>query len=138
MCAMYSGLPPRILVIDDDIDLLMLLERTLDQSGYAVETAASIPQGEEILQAFWPQLVLLDINVKGEDGRQLCWKIKNQMPELQSTKVIMMSGLDVSKTRAALFGADDVIAKPMTSDYLLQRVDAFCSTLSTRSSINRS
>jgi DNA-binding response OmpR family regulator len=127
MCAMYSGLPPKILVIDDDIDLLMLLERTLDRSGYAVETAASIPEAEEILEVFSPQLVLLDINVKGDDGRQLCWKIKNQMTELQSTKVIIMSGLDVSKSRAALFGADELIAKPIPSDFLLQRVDAFCS-----------
>ena len=67
---------PKILIIDDDLDLLMLLERRLLKEGYEVETAASLNEAEEILGYFPPQLVLLDININGDDGRQLCWKLK--------------------------------------------------------------
>ena len=68
----------RILIIDDDIDLLMLLERRLVKEGYKIEAAASLPEAEDVLPAFKPNLVLLDINVNGEDGRQLCWKLKKR------------------------------------------------------------
>jgi DNA-binding response OmpR family regulator len=117
MCALYKEIPNRILVIDDDVDLLMLLERRLEREGYHVETAASLPEAEEILSSFKPHLVLLDINVKGEDGRKLCWKLK--MAENNSVKVIIMSGYDYSRGRAALFGADDLLPKPLNIEYLL-------------------
>ena len=109
--------PKRILIIDDDIDLLMLLERSLVKEGYRVEAAASLPEGEEVIASFRPDLILLDINVNGEDGRQLCWKLKKQAGE-NTVKVIIISGYDYSAGRAVLFGADDLLAKPFQFDYL--------------------
>ena len=117
MCATKEKHPKRILIIDDDIDLLMLLERSLVKEGYWVEAAASLPEAEEVIYAFQPHLVLLDINVNGEDGRQLCWKLKKQMGE-KAIKVIIISGYDYSAGRAVLFGADDLLAKPFQFDYL--------------------
>jgi DNA-binding response OmpR family regulator len=122
MCALFERLPKRILIIDDDIDLLMLLERCLDSEGYAIETAASLAEAEEILPQFLPHLVLLDINVNGEDGRQLCWKLKNSVTK-PSSKVIIISGYDCNTGRAVLFGADDFITKPLHTEFLLHRVD---------------
>jgi len=107
----------RILVVDDDIDMLMLLERYLKQHGYMVETAASLPEAEELTALFNPHLILLDININGYDGRQLCWKVKHQ--PANTTKVVLMSGYDCSSSRAALFGADGMIAKPASLEYLL-------------------
>jgi DNA-binding response OmpR family regulator len=124
MCASFERLPKRILIIDDDIDLLMLLERCLDREGYAVETAASLAEAEDILPQFLPHLVLLDINVNGEDGRQLCWKLKNTAT-VPAAKVIIISGYDYNTGRAVLFGADDFITKPLHTEYLLHRVDLF-------------
>lgn len=109
--------PKRILVIDDDIDLLMLLERSLAKEGYLVEAAASLPEGEEVIASFQPDLILLDINVNGEDGRKLCWKLKKQAAD-NAVKVIIISGYDYSAGRAVLFGADDLLAKPFQFDYL--------------------
>ena len=111
----------RILIIDDDIDLLMLLERTLQQQEYEVETAASIPEAEELIALFQPHLVLLDININGEDGRLLCGKIKTIEKGLE-IKVIIMSGYDYSSSRAHLFGADEMVAKPIHTEYLLHRI----------------
>lgn len=113
----------RILVIDDDIDLLMLLERKLQKEGFHVETAASLQEGQEIVPLFIPQLVLLDINVNGEDGRKLCWELKNSPPSPQPVKVLMMSGFDFSQGRAILFGADELLPKPLNTEYLLLRIE---------------
>ena len=119
MCAMQEI--KRVMVIDDDIDLLMLLERSLQKQGYIVETAASLPEAEEIIDEFMPAVVLLDINVKGEDGRKLCWKLKNS-PVLHHPKVIMMSGYDFSPSRAFLFAADDMVTKPFPEEFLHHRI----------------
>lgn len=118
----YPGkAPSRILIVDDDIDLLMLLERMLLKQGYSIETAASLREAEEVLLYFSPHLVLLDINIKGEDGRQLCWKLKHD--STNTYKVIIMSGYDCSMSRAMLFGADDMLVKPFHTDFLVQRVE---------------
>ena len=119
MCDAYEG-PKRILVIDDDIDLLMLLERRLRQEKYEVDTAVSLTEAEELIPAFLPHLVLLDINVNGEDGRKLCWKIKQIYGA--SVKVIIMSGYDYNQVMTVLFGADDLLAKPLHTDFLLHRI----------------
>ena len=133
MCAVFGRLPKRILIIDDDIDLLMILERILDNEGYAIETAASLPEAEELLPLFSPHLVLLDINVNGEDGRQLSWKLKN-LDLHPPVKVIIMTGYDFSTGRAALFGADDLVTKPLVKDYLLHRIDQLLAPENNRTS----
>jgi DNA-binding response OmpR family regulator len=118
---MKAEVSKRILIVDDDIDLLMLLERKLKLEGYETETAISLPEAEELIVYFDPHLVLLDINIKGEDGRQLCWKIKNQ-PVYRIAKVLMISGFDYNSSRAALFGADDILPKPFHMEFLLNRI----------------
>ena len=122
MCALKQ-VPNRVLVIDDDIDLLMLLERRLDKEGYVVETAASLPEAEEIISYFHPHIVLLDININGEDGRQLCWKLKKG-DHPHEVKVIIMSGYDLNLRRSVLFGADDLLTKPLNTEFLLHKMSA--------------
>jgi DNA-binding response OmpR family regulator len=112
----------RILLVDDDIDLLMLLERKFQKSGYLIESAASLPEAEYVLSLFKPQLVLLDINIAGDDGRQLCWKIKHS-EQNSDAKVILMSGYNYSISGPLSFGADDYVAKPFHADYLLNKVE---------------
>lgn len=111
----------RILIVDDDIDLLMLLERRLQKAGYEIETAISLPEAEELIIYFEPHLILLDINVNGFDGRHLSWKVKNRLNP--QTKIIIISGFDYSPRRAALFGADEILPKPLNTDTLLQKID---------------
>lgn len=119
---MTSLVAPRIVVIDDDIDLLMLMERKLQQHGYKVESAVSLAEAEYVLDLFKPNLVLIDINVGGEDGRQLCWKIKHG-PNAATMKVILMSALYYPTTRTLLFGADDFVAKPFDTEFLVQKIE---------------
>jgi DNA-binding response OmpR family regulator len=111
----------RVLVVDDDIDLLMLLERKLQNLGYLVESAVSLAEAEYVASVFKPHLILLDINVNGEDGRQLCWKIKHSS-ESQKTKVILMSALYYPTSKVMLFGADDFVAKPYPPEFVQQKI----------------
>lgn len=111
----------RILVIDDDIDLLMLMERKLQQYGYRVESAVSLAEATYVASVFKPHLVLLDINVGGEDGRQLCWKLKHT-PESRDTKVVLMSGAFYPTSRTLRFGADDFVAKPFPPEFVQQKI----------------
>ena len=122
MCAMNKEVMKRILIVDDDVDLLMLLERRLNQEGYETETAISLSEAEEMIVYFDPHLVLLDINIRGEDGRQLCWKIKHK-PVYRVASVLIISGFDCNPSRAALFGADDILPKPLHVDFLLSRIN---------------
>lgn len=112
----------RILLVDDDIDLLMLLERKLQRSGYLIESAASLPEAEYVLSLFKPDVVLLDINIAGDDGRQLCWKIKHS-DQNSKAKVILMSGYNYSIGGPLSFGADDYVAKPFESEYVVNKIE---------------
>ena len=130
MCAQKQEVSKRILIVDDDIDLLMLLERRLKQEGYETETAISLAEAEEMVVYFDPHLVLLDVNIRGEDGRQLCWKIKHQ-PVYRIAKVIIISGFDYNASRAAIFGADGILPKPFNMEFLSSRISALTSDLVT-------
>jgi DNA-binding response OmpR family regulator len=118
----YPENTKRILIVDDDLDLLMLLDRRLKKEGYEIETAASLQEAEEIIATFSPDLLLLDINVNGEDGRQLCWRLKKS-EIYKEIKVLIMSGYDFSSGRAALFGADNLLPKPLHTDILVHLVE---------------
>jgi len=118
---MKEEVSKRILIVDDDIDLLMLLERQLKCQGYETETAISLDEAEKLVVYFDPHLVVLDINIKGEDGRQLCWKLKHK-PVYRVPKVLIISGFDYSASRAVLFGADDILPKPLNTEFLLNRI----------------
>ncbi|MDQ6609697.1 MAG: response regulator [Bacteroidota bacterium] len=113
----------RILLVDDDIDLLMLLERKLQRTGYIIESAAAVPEAEYVLSLFRPDIILLDINIAGDDGRQLCWKIKNT-GDNRDAKVVLMSGYNYTINKQLLFGADDFCAKPFQSEYLLHKIES--------------
>jgi DNA-binding response OmpR family regulator len=121
MCV-YAETQKRIIIVDDDVDLLMLLERRLVKEGYEIETAASLSEAQEILPYFSPHLLLLDININGEDGRKLCWQIKKSNEQKEEIKVMIMSGYDYDTGRSVLFGADELLAKPLHIDFLLHRI----------------
>jgi DNA-binding response OmpR family regulator len=124
-----SEIKKRILVIDDDMDLLMLIERKLLKEGYEIETAVSLPEAEDIIPYFSPHLLLLDININGDDGRKLCWKLKKEDKD-NNVKVLIMSGYDYDSNRAFLFGADELLPKPLNSDFLLQKIALHINQLS--------
>jgi len=112
----------KILIADDDHDLLALIAFTLTQSGFAVVKA---PDGTTALQLFHeesPDLVLLDINMPGANGFEVCKKIRDQ----SRVPVMMLTvrGEEEDLVKALELGADDYLNKPFSPRTLLARVKA--------------
>lgn len=112
----------KILVADDDRDLLELVGFTLAQAGYLVLKAGDGPTALAIFAAEAPDLVILDINMPGADGFEVCAEIRRQ----SRVPVMMLTvrGEEADLVRALDTGADDYLNKPFSPRTLLARVRA--------------
>jgi len=116
----------RILVTDDDPDILLLTSSVLTKAGYEVLEART---GNECLEAMHtrrPDLVLLDVVLPDMKGSSVCRQIKAD-PELRDTFVILVSGVQVSseyQAKGLNIGADGYIVKPISNKELVARVQA--------------
>jgi len=112
----------RILVVDDDRDILDVIQFILEDSGYTVETLSNGNFLFDKLRSFKPDLVILDIMLGNMDGRELCRDIKTNV-ETYATPVIMISAshalADINSPKGK---PDDFIAKPFDIDALLSCV----------------
>ncbi|MGD0233087.1 MAG: diguanylate cyclase [Syntrophorhabdales bacterium] len=116
----------RILVVDDDPDLLELTSEILRRAGYEVLEASTGKECLEAVRAHHPDLVLLDVVLPDVTGVQVCKQIKGDQ-QLRGTLVILISGLRVSsdyQADALNVGADGYIVKPISNKELLARVQA--------------
>ena len=113
----------KVLIIDDNIDLTSIISIILKAEGYAVQACNTLEEGFFYLKDWKPQVLLLDVNIDGEDGRMLCQKIKSDHKE--TTRVILMSGDEATLENWASLGADAFISKPFESADLIQKI-AFC------------
>ncbi len=113
----------KILVIDDDEDVLLMLETFLQLKGYQPRVSHSCSEGLEIFYAFRPHVVLLDVNVGSEDGRDMCRKIKEQA-EYRHIPVIMISANSNGLRSYTDYGADAVLEKPFNFQKLQKLIDA--------------
>jgi two-component system, OmpR family, KDP operon response regulator KdpE len=111
---------PRILVIDDEPQLRRALRRMLEGNGYDVQEAADAAKGLTEVEAFKPDVILLDLMLPDMDGVEVCRRIR----ESRLTPIIILSvlGDEPSKVRALDEGADDYLTKPFGSKELLARV----------------
>jgi DNA-binding response OmpR family regulator len=112
----------KILIADDDRDLLVLIAFTLTQAGYLVVRAAD---GQTALRAFdaeAPDFVVLDINMPGASGFQVCEAIrtKSRVPIMMLT----VRGEEEDLVQALELGADDFLTKPFSPRTLLARIKA--------------
>ncbi|GAA3964475.1 response regulator [Mucilaginibacter dorajii] len=110
----------KIMIADDDPGIVDAIEILLEFEGYEV---TSTVDGSTVfdMKDELPDLLLLDIWMSGEDGRDICKKLK----QLESTKnipVIMISASRDVKDSAIAAGADDFLAKPFEMDELLKKI----------------
>ncbi len=114
----------KILIVDDDEGILDALAMVLEEKSHQVETAA---KGEELcdkVEAFSPQLILLDVLISGTDGRQLCRKLK-QKNDTKDIPVIMISAHPSARQGAIQCGAEDFLAKPFETHELFTKIQPF-------------
>lgn len=109
------------MIADDDPGIVDAVEMLLEFEGYSV---TSTVDGATVLdmQDELPDLLLLDIWMSGEDGREICRTLKS-MDRLKSIPVIMISASRDIRESALAAGADDFLAKPFEMDDLLSRIE---------------
>jgi two-component system phosphate regulon response regulator PhoB len=115
----------RILVIDDEVDLLELIRVNLDQAGYRVETAGSGREGLAALRRSPPDLLVLDLMLPDVSGTEICRQVR-AAPELAQLPVLMLTAKADEVDRVVGFevGADDYVTKPFSPRELVLRVRA--------------
>ena len=115
---------PKIMIVDDSLQILELLEEMLLRLGYEV---LALPNGALALEAAMkrtPDLILLDINMPGMNGFQFCERIK-QESGLKEIPIIFMSGMNATqdKVRGLKLGGVDYITKPFQLEEVMARVE---------------
>ncbi len=106
-----------ILVVDDDPGILEALQALLTYAGYEVVTDTGETLHEKI-QTYQPDLLLLDILLSGQDGREITKRLKSQ----KETTIILLSAHLHAATDAQTFGADDFVPKPFKMGDLLAKI----------------
>ena len=112
----------RVLLIDDDLQILPLLQKGLAFEGFEVYTAVDGETGLAAAKQYQPHLVLLDIAMPGLDGFEVCRRLRLQ----EDIAIIMLTARDevTDKVSALNLGADDYLPKPFAFDELVARMRA--------------
>jgi DNA-binding response OmpR family regulator len=112
----------KILVVDDDPDIVRLLKYFLEAKGRQVQTASTGAEALELFKREPPDLVILDVILPGMDG----WTVLQKIRESSQVPVLMLTGKDAptDKAKGLLSGADDYIAKPFDLAELEARIVA--------------
>ena len=122
---MSSDKSKKILVVDDEVDILELLKYNLKKEGYNVKTVTNGIDAIETAKNFFPDLVLLDIMMPHQDGVETCRQLR-ELPEMENTFIIFLTARAEEYSEVAAFdiGADDYITKPIKPRALMSRIGA--------------
>ncbi len=123
----------KLLFIDDEKMILNMLKRNFEMEGYTVFTADTADKALECLK-HTPDLILLDINMPGMDGLELCSLIRTHI----SCPIIFLTArvTEQDKINGLMIGGDDYITKPFSIDELLARVSAHLRREQRRASVS--
>lgn len=115
----------KVLVVDDEPDILEILHYNLEKEGYTVRTASNGKKGVEEAKSFHPDLILLDIMMPEQDGVETCRQMR-EIPEVQNSFIIFLTARAEEYSEIAAFdvGADDYIIKPIKPRALMSRLSA--------------
>ena len=123
---MANALPtPKILLVDDDPDIIELLAYNLKKEGYDTASALDGIEAVEVAKTFKPDLILLDVMMPRQDGIETARQIR-QIPEFKDTYILFLTARAEEYTEVAAFdvGADDYIVKPIKPRALISRIKA--------------
>ncbi|MDI9320449.1 MAG: response regulator transcription factor [Phycisphaerales bacterium] len=122
---MTQELPEKILIVDDEPDIIEFISYNLKSKGYLIETASNGVEAIRTAKVFQPDLILLDMMMPQKDGLQTLRELR-VMPDFEKTPVIFLTALrdEKSEITGLQTGADDYITKPIKPELLATRVSA--------------
>jgi two-component system alkaline phosphatase synthesis response regulator PhoP len=117
----------KILIADDEPDILEIIQFNLQSEGYEVITAKNGDEAIELAKKHQPDLIILDVMMPGKSGIDVCSILRLQ-PAFKDTLIIFLSALsdDSSEVKGLESGADDYLSKPIRPKVLLSKVNALC------------
>ncbi|WP_346797902.1 response regulator [Halomonas sp. Bachu 37] len=115
----------RVLVVDDEPNIVLSLEFLMEQAGFEVTTAADGEQALVSVKETPPDLLLLDISLPGISGFDVLEQLRGD-PETARLPIIMLTahGREVEREKGMALGADDYITKPFSTQALVSKVQA--------------
>ena len=113
----------KILVVDDDPDIVEILRYNLSMAGYDIKSATNGKEAIKKAKIFLPEIILLDVMMPKMDGIETCTIIR-EIPSLNNTRIIFLSARNEDYTQLSAFdaGADDYITKPVKPKILLKKI----------------
>ena len=113
----------RILIVDDEPNIVLALELLMKREGYEVLTVDDGQKVFEVLKEFSPDLILLDIMMPKMDGYEVCQRIRAEA-SLKDISIIMLTakGREVEKEKGLALGADYYITKPFSTREVIMKV----------------
>ena len=115
----------RILVIEDEMDVLKMTVFRLKKAGYDVLTADDGKKGLETVEQERPDFIFLDLNLPVMDGYEVCRELKKDEELKKIPVVILSASSDGIKEKSIEIGADDYIIKPYEPQELLNKIEKF-------------
>lgn len=127
----------KILLVDDEEDILEFLSYNLIKDGFEILTANNGAKGLALAKKHKPDLVILDVMMPEMDGVDVCQRIR-ELPELDESLVLFLSARaeDYSELAGFSAGADDYITKPIKPKLLISRVNAILRRKSRNKAVN--
>ena len=118
--------PKKVLVAEDDNDILEIVRFNLELNGYEVHVATSGNEALEVAKKVKPDLIILDIMMPGKSGLEVCRLIRMD-PSFNDTYILFLTALsdETTHVKGLETGADDYITKPISPKILVSRVNAF-------------
>jgi two-component system, OmpR family, alkaline phosphatase synthesis response regulator PhoP len=115
----------RILIADDEENIVISLEYLLKREGFEVSIAHDGEQAVEMIRAELPDLVLLDVMMPRKSGFEVCQEVRAD-PSLRSVRILMLTakGRETEVTKGLALGADSYVTKPFSTKELVERVRA--------------
>lgn len=115
----------KILLVDDEVDILEIVGYNLNQEGYQIFTAENGKKAVEKAKKYQPHLIIMDVMMPEMDGMEACEIIRN-IPELSNTIITFLTARNEDYSQVAGFdaGADDYISKPIKPKVLVSKVKA--------------
>lgn len=120
-----EGTPRKILIADDEPDILEIVSYNLSREGYEIYTAKDGNEAIERAKQLHPDLIILDIMMPKKTGVEVCQILRSQ-PIFQETLIIFLTALsdESSQIKGLESGADDYVNKPISPKVLVSRVNA--------------
>ena len=114
---------PRILIIDDDKDLLTVVQAFLLKQGFEAYGYSNWEGAREGIKTYRPQLILLDVFIPGVDGLDVCKKLKSSYFTRHIPVIVFSSYPNIAETAIYEFEADDFIAKPFEVNEIMKKIN---------------